>query len=85
MPRAPHEYLFKKGKPFMQRTMRDDVVALIASLVGFAAGYVLIGDDQPLLFAVFLGAGVLMIGVQAVIRRVIRQRRDAGSGFPPPD
>ena len=85
MTRSPYEFFFKRGKPFMQRTVRDDVVTLIAGLAGFAAAYVLSSDDQPLLFAVVLGTGVLMIAVQAVVRHVIRQRRDAGSGFPPPD
>jgi hypothetical protein len=84
MPPSPSEFFFRR-KPFMQRTVRDDVVGLIATLVGFTAGYLLIGDDRPLVFAFVLGAGVLMIGVQGVIRHVVRQRRDAGSGFPPPD
>jgi hypothetical protein len=85
MPPSPYEFFFKRGKPFMQRTVRDDVVTLIASLVGFTVGYLLIGDDQPWVFAFVVGAGVLMIGVHAVIRHVVRQRREAGSGFPPPD
>jgi hypothetical protein len=85
MPPSPYEFFFKRGKPFMQRTVRDDVVTLIASLVGFTVGYLLIGDDQPWVFAFVVGAGVLAIAVQGVVRHVIRQRRDAASRMAPPD
>jgi hypothetical protein len=85
MTRSPYEFFFKRGKPFMQRTVKDDFVALLASLAGFTAGYLLVGDDQPWVFAFVIGAGVLMIPVHSVIRYVVRQRRNAGSGSSPPE
>jgi hypothetical protein len=85
MPPSPSEFFFKRRKPFMERTVRDDFVALLASLAGFTAGYLLIGDDQPWVFAFVIGAGLLMIPVHSVIRHVVRRRRNAGSGFPPPE
>src|SRR5436190_646837 len=44
MPRAPHE-LFKR-RPFVERTVRDDAVGLIAGLVGFSAAYLLSDDGE---------------------------------------
>jgi hypothetical protein len=81
---SPSEFFFRR-KPFMARSVRDDVVTLIASLVGFTAGYLLTGDDEPSVFAFVVGAGVLAIAVQGVVRHVIRQRRDAASRMAPPD
>jgi hypothetical protein len=76
MQRSPSEFFFRRRKPFMQRTVRDDVVALLAGLAGFAAGYLLIGDEQPSVFAFFVGAGLVAIVAQGVVRHLIRQRRD---------
>lgn len=76
MTRSPSEFFFRRRKPFMERTLRDDVVALLASLAGVAAGYLLIGDDQPLVFAFVVGAGVVVLVAQNVVRFLIRQRRD---------
>jgi hypothetical protein len=85
MPRSPYEFFFKRGKPFMERTVRDDVVALVAGLVGFTAAYLLSGDDQPSVFAVFGGAALVVFVAHGVVRHVIRQRRDAASRMAPPD
>jgi hypothetical protein len=83
MTRAPHE-LFKR-RPFMERTFQDDVKVLTGGLVGFTAAALLFGDVAPLGFAIFLGAGLLLLVVENTVRHVIRQRRDAASRMAPPD
>lgn len=83
MTRGPHE-LFKRP-PFMQRTVRDDAMVLVSGLIGFTAAYLLLGEDEPLSLVFFLGAGLLSLPVYAGVRRVIRQRRDGGSGLTPPE
>ena len=79
----PHE-LFKR-RPFMERTVRDDLIGLVAGLVGFTAAYLLSGDVAVWPFAIVVGVGLLVVAAQGCLRHVIRQRRDARSGFPPPE
>ena len=58
----------------MQRSLLDDVKWAVCVLFGFAAGYVVLGADDPGLLIGSLTGVVLVIVVMSVLRRWTRRR-----------
>jgi hypothetical protein len=66
--RAP----WRKLPPFMERTLRDDVMLAVCILVGAALGALVFGADAASMQGFVIGA-VAMIVVLQVLRFVVRR------------